>query len=63
MDNNLVGTSSSRSSFARNAMDSTIPSPGSSSSRNQLTGRAFGSVLEQVRNPIHPRQIAVFSVQ
>jgi hypothetical protein len=54
MDNNPVGTSSSRSSFARNPMDSTIPPPGASSSRNQLTCRDFGSVSEQVRNPIHP---------
>jgi hypothetical protein len=53
MDNNPVRTSSSRSSFARNPMDSTNQTPGASSSRNQLTGE-IGSVSEQVRNPIHP---------
>jgi hypothetical protein len=52
MENNPRGTSSSRNSNARNPMDSTIPPPGASSSRNQFTGRTSGFVSQQVKkNP------------
>jgi hypothetical protein len=49
MENNPGGTISSRNSIARNPMDSTIPPHGASSRRNQLTGRTYGSVSQQVK--------------